>query len=178
MRWFWIWRNEFQTYNNVTTIRRKVIKRFTLHIKKNIQKKGDGKKNSYHDTDKNNNNNNTASTKKTTTDTKIHCNVRVFSFQICGCKTCVGLKILTRSCSVYHCGCGLSKTIPCRLMVTSPRKSLRPNISECQTVNHSVRVSKLFNGMKYLSVSSNIGFSVCFRTFVFRLPFFDLSGSK
>lgn len=87
-------------------------------------------------------------------------------------------KLLTRSWSVYHCGCGLSNTMPCKLMVTSPRKSLRPNISECQTVNHSVLVSKLFNGMKYLSVSSNTGFSVCFLTLVLRLPFFDLSGSK
>lgn len=90
----------------------------------------------------------------------------------------INIQILTRSWSVYHCGCGLSKTMPCKLMVTSPRKSFRPNISECHTVNHNVRVSKLFNGIKYLSVSSNTGFSVCFRTFVLRLPFFDLSGSK
>ena len=31
--------------------------------------------------------------------------------------------------------------------ITSPRKSLRPNISECHTVTHSVRLSTSSNGI-------------------------------
>lgn len=50
---------------------------------------------------------------------------------------------LTLSWSWYHWGCGLSNTLFCRLIITSPKKSLRPNISECQMVNHKVRDSKL-----------------------------------
>lgn len=88
------------------------------------------------------------------------------------------ISTLTLSCNKYHCGCGLSNTRPCRFTVTSPRKSFRPNMSECQTVSHSDRDSRLLSDMWKRSVSSNVGLRVCFFTLVLRLPVFDLSGSR
>lgn len=51
-------------------------------------------------------------------------------------------------------------------------------MSECHTVSHKVRDSKLEMGVWKRSVSSKIGLSVCFLTLVLRLPAFDLSGSR
>lgn len=50
---------------------------------------------------------------------------------------------LTLSCRGYHCGRGSSKILFSSGIRTSPRKSLRPNMSECQTVSQSVRDSRL-----------------------------------
>lgn len=51
-------------------------------------------------------------------------------------------RTLTRSWSGYHFGVGSSKILFSRGIRTSPRKSLRPNMSECQTVSHRVLVSR------------------------------------
>ena len=48
---------------------------------------------------------------------------------------------LTLSCSGYHLSPGVSKTSWPKGRVTSPRKSLRPKMSECQTLSHRSRVS-------------------------------------
>lgn len=126
---------------------------------------------------------------------------------------------LTRSWRGYHLGVGSSKILFSKGIRTSPRKSLRPNMSECQTVSHNVLVSRPlrliwnWNMVAYrpssnshagnnggggggaskniyvleiwkwnvnltFNVSLNSGFSVCFFTFVFRFPLFDLSGNK
>lgn len=49
---------------------------------------------------------------------------------------------LTRSWRGYHLGVGSSKILFSKGIRTSPRKSLRPNMSECQTVSHNVLVSR------------------------------------
>ena len=56
-------------------------------------------------------------------------------------------KLLTLSWSGYHCGRGSSNILFSRGILTSPKKSLRPNISECQTVSHKVLVSNPFKLM-------------------------------
>ena len=46
--------------------------------------------------------------------------------------------VRTLSCRPYHLGVGSSKIWPCSGSMSSPRKSLRPNMSLCHTVTHSV----------------------------------------
>ena len=48
---------------------------------------------------------------------------------------------LTLSWRLYHLAAGSSNTWPAIGIITSPRKSLRPNMSECQTEIHMVRLS-------------------------------------
>jgi len=48
-----------------------------------------------------------------------------------------------RSCSGYHRGLPSSRAMSPMGRQSSPRKSLRPNVSECQTESHRVRDTML-----------------------------------
>ena len=121
--------------------------------------------------------------------------------QLLSCKAARIGRELTRSWSWYQCGVGSSKILPAKGSSTSPKKSLRPNISLCHTVSHNVRFSRSDKdavNCKKMNVSecqsskcqerdyvngtfrfsSNIGDSVCFLTFVLRLPLLERSGNK
>merc|ERR1712130_110094 len=83
-----------------------------------------------------------------------------------------------RSWRLNHLAEGSSKTCPAMGIITSPRKSFLPNMSLCHTDIHMVRLSTSFRGITNLSISSNIGLSVCFFTLVFLFPALLRSGNR
>lgn len=85
---------------------------------------------------------------------------------------------LTLSCRGYHLRPGVSNTSYPRGRVTSPRKSFLPNMSECHTESHRVRVVTSDTVIVYFNVSSKDGFNEFFFTLVFLFPFLLRSGRR
>ena len=61
--------------------------------------------------------------------------------------SCCYSQLLTLSCRAYHLADGSSKTCPAMGIITSPRKSLRPNMSLCHTEIHIVLLSTSLRGI-------------------------------